>query len=142
MKQILLLAFFVISVASYAQDAKSFKLEFYNSDEFKDYASISAADKPLLEPSSFVCELVNVFDPDMKFEILKFDFTVKTKGGVQKYTGMSEAALLEHIKQIESLPDGSIAATITVTKVFYMDSKKVEKSTGIENYGYAEMVVY
>lgn len=142
MKKLLLLTFIFVALASNAQDSKSFKLEFYNSEEFEDYATISAAAKPLLETASFVCELVNVFDPDMKYEIVKFDFTVKTKGGEQKYTDMSEAALLEKIKQTESLPDGAIAATITVTKVFYLDSKKTETSMDISRYGYAEVSVY
>jgi hypothetical protein len=142
MKQLLLLAFLFISLALQAQGTKSYKLEFYNADEYKDYAVISASDKPLLEPSSFVCELVNVFDPDTKFEIVKFDFTVKTKGGEQKYSGMTESELLEKIKQTESLPDGSPAAVITVTKVYYMDSKKVEKSLSIDNYGYAVITVH
>jgi hypothetical protein len=132
----------LVSMASNAQDSKSFKLEFYNSDEFENYATISAAAKPLLKPASFVCELVNVFDPDMKYEIVKFDFTIKSKGGEQKYTDMSEAALLDKIKQTESLPDGSIAATITVTKVFYVDSKKTEKSMDISKYDYAEILIY
>lgn len=142
MRKFLLFAFMLVSMVSYAQDSKSFKLEFYNSDEFEDYATISAAAKPLLEPVSFVCELVNVFDPDMKFEIVKFDFTIKTKGAEQKFTDMSEAGLLDKIKQTESLSDGSIAATITVTKVFYVDSKKTEQSMDIRKYGYATISVY
>lgn len=142
MRKFLLFAFMLVSMASNAQDSKSFKLEFYNSDEFENYATISAAAKPLLEPNSFVCELVNVFDPDMKFEIVKFDFTIKSKGGEQKYTNMSEAALLDKIKQTESLPDGSIAATITITKVFYVDSKKTEMSMDISKYGYATITIY
>lgn len=142
MRKILLIASIFVSLASNAQQLKSFKLEFYNSDEFENYATISAAAKPLLDKASFVCELVNIFDPDMKFEIVKFDFTIKSKGGEQKFTDMSEAALLDKIKQTESLPDGSIAATITVTKVFYEDSKKTEKSMDMSNYDFAEIQVY
>ena len=142
MRKILLLAGIFVSMMSNAQNTKSFKLEFYNSDEFKNYATISATDKPLLEPNSFVCELVNVFDPDMKYEIVKFDFTIKSKAGEQQFADMTETALLDKIKQTESLPDGSVAATITVTKVFYVDSKKTEMSMDMSKYGYAEILVY
>lgn len=142
MQKILLLLLITISLAAHAQNDKSFKLEFYNSEESKDYANVTAADKPLLETSSFVCELVNVYDPDTRYEISSFDFTIKAKGVEQKYTGVSEATLLERIKQTASLPDGSMAAKITITKVFYFDSKKAQASMSNENYGYAEIEVY
>lgn len=142
MQKFLLMFLLAFPLIASAQNDKSFKLEFYNSEEFKNYATITANDKSLLEAASFMCELVNVFDPDTRFEIISFDFTIKEKGVEQKFTNMSEAALLEKIKQTESLPDGSIAAKITITKVYYFDSKKAEKTMSIDNYGYAEIEVY
>jgi hypothetical protein len=140
LKQLVLVVFLLVPVASRAGNTKSFKLEFYNNEIEKNYAVIRAADRKALDPKSFVCELVNVFDPDVRYEVHKFDFTVKTNGAKRTYEGSVEAAFLGTLRQLNASADGS-PTTVTVTKVYYWNHAKVEKSMGIDQYDYATISV-
>jgi hypothetical protein len=140
LKQFVLMAFLLVPVASHAGKTKSFKLEFYNNEIDKNYAVIQAVDRKALDSKSFVCELVNVFDPDVRYEVYKYDFTVKTNGAKRTYEGLLEDAFLGTLKQVKASPDGS-PSVVTVSKVYYRNHAKVEKTMGLDQYDYATITL-
>jgi hypothetical protein len=146
MKLLIIISFLFVCISVNAQSPKTYKMEFYAEDleteEFINYSNVTAINKQSLDTSYFVCELVNVYDPDNRYEVSKFDFTVKIKNGEQNFIGMNESALLEKIIQIKSNPDGSSAAIITITKVYYKNSQNVELNMSVKDFDYNIITVF
>ncbi|MBK8805225.1 MAG: hypothetical protein IPO21_00690 [Bacteroidales bacterium] len=146
MKHLIFISLLLLFIHSNAQESKSYKLIFYainiNTEEYVDYEKVTAANKQTIDTASFVCEIVNVFDPDIRYVVSKFAIKIKSKDGEQSFIGLSEAALLEKIVQTNSNSDGSPSAVITVTKVSYKDFRNTEDSSTDKNFDYNTITVY
>ena len=145
MRQLFFIPLLFVLSSLNAQNQKSFKLEFYaidsNTEDYVDFSTVTKSNKHLLDTANFVCEVVNVFDPDSRINVTKFDFSIQFKDSKQTYNEVSESRLLEIILQTEALSDSTSPAKVTVTKVYYKDSKNIENFKTIADYDYETIMV-